>query len=103
MQVVIDEEEDLIDDEEGAQRPALDAAALEAEVAGMVRGFVGADVDTSAPLAAQGLDSLAAMELRQKLQVASLDLLFWCSPSSKTHVQVCSTRSVQCTGWRGPG
>ena len=62
------DEEDC-SEEDIEQRPELDAAGLEAEVAGMVRGFVGADVDVSAPLAAQGLDSLAAMELRQKLQV----------------------------------
>ena len=34
-----------------------------------VRDLVGADVSPAEPLAAQGLDSLAGMELRQKLQV----------------------------------
>lgn len=47
----------------------LDPQTLEAEICGMVAGYVGTDVDASMPLAAQGLDSLAAMELRQKLQV----------------------------------
>ncbi|CAL8466746.1 g6282 [Coccomyxa elongata] len=46
----------------------LDPETLEAEIRGMVAGYVGEDVDVSMPLAAQGLDSLAAMELRQKLQ-----------------------------------
>ena len=61
------EELDGEDDSTAAQK--LSAAELEAEVVGMVASFVGADVDPTTPLAAQGLDSLAAMELRQKLQV----------------------------------
>lgn len=48
----------------------LDTAALEATIMEMVRGYVGDKVVTAdEPLAQQGLDSLAAMELRQKLQV----------------------------------
>lgn len=47
----------------------IDAAALQQEILEMVRGFVGADVAVDQPLVAQGLDSLAGMELRQKLQV----------------------------------
>jgi hypothetical protein len=43
--------------------------ALQQEILDMVRGFVGADVAVDQPLVAQGLDSLAGMELRQKLQV----------------------------------
>lgn len=46
-------------------------AALEAEIKEMVMGYVGTGMDVNVPLAAQGLDSLAAMELRQKLQVPS--------------------------------
>jgi aryl carrier-like protein len=45
---------------------------LEATVMEIVKELVGADVAPGAPLAAQGLDSLAAMELRQKLQVRCL-------------------------------
>ena len=47
-----------------------DAASLEAEILTLVHRFVGANVSAHQPLAAQGLDSLAAMELRQKLQVS---------------------------------
>eukprot|EP00884_Botryococcus_braunii_P010404 jgi/Botrbrau1/19365/Bobra.0471s0002.1 len=42
--------------------------AIELEIMEMVVGFVGHEVSVDQPLAAQGLDSLAAMELRQKLQ-----------------------------------
>ena len=42
---------------------------LQAAVLVMVRELVGADIAPDVPLGAQGLDSLAAMELRQKLQV----------------------------------
>ena len=65
--------EELEEDGEGggsaAQQPLLSTAELQAEVTHLVQGYLGADVDPAAPLAAQGLDSLAAMELRQKLQV----------------------------------
>jgi aryl carrier-like protein len=37
-----------------------------------VRDLVGSDVAPDEPLASQGLDSLASMELRQKLQVPTL-------------------------------
>ena len=40
-----------------------------------VRELVGGEVAPDEPLAAQGLDSLAGMELRQKLQVHTLPLL----------------------------
>lgn len=56
---------------EGGAQADIDPSALEAEIKEMVAGYVGMDVDVSMPLAAQGLDSLAAMELRQKLQVLS--------------------------------
>ncbi len=46
-----------------------DAASVEAEILALVQGFVGPEVSADQPLATQGLDSLAAMELRQKLQV----------------------------------
>lgn len=39
------------------------------DIIGIVRDLTGSDVDPAAPLLAQGLDSLAAMELRQKIQV----------------------------------
>ncbi len=52
-----------------AGAPQLSAAELEAEISALVHGYVGDKVDPTAPLAVQGLDSLAAMELRQKLQV----------------------------------
>jgi hypothetical protein len=42
---------------------------LESMIAAVVADLMGADVARDAPLAAQGLDSLTAMELRQKLQV----------------------------------
>ena len=42
---------------------------LQAAVLGIVRELVGADIAPDMPLATQGLDSLAGMELRQKLQV----------------------------------
>ncbi len=44
-------------------------AEVEAAVLEVVADLVGDDVDVGEPLAGQGLDSLAAMELRQKLQV----------------------------------
>ena len=47
-------------------------ASIQSNVLEIVRDLVGADVQLEAPLVAQGLDSLAAMELRQKLQVRSL-------------------------------
>ena len=39
------------------------------DIIGIVQDLTGSDVDPAAPLLAQGLDSLAAMELRQKIQV----------------------------------
>ena len=49
----------------------MSAAALEAEILALVQSYVGEQVAPDEPLAKQGLDSLAAMELRQKLQVCS--------------------------------
>lgn len=46
----------------------VDIAALRADILDVVRSYVGGNLVTDAPLAKQGLDSLAAMELRQKLQ-----------------------------------
>ena len=78
----------------------IDPLTLEAEICGMVAGYVGADVDVSLPLAIQGLDSLAAMELRQKLQVSqamlSQTVLLCpcvgcsCPPSSRGHTLHCN-------------
>lgn len=48
-----------------------DAIAITTQVMEMVRESVAMDVDASKPLAIQGIDSLAAMELRQKLQVSA--------------------------------
>lgn len=42
---------------------------LEKTIVEVVRELTGESVDPDQPLAGQGLDSLAAMELRQKLQV----------------------------------
>ena len=47
----------------------MSAAALEAEILALVQSYVEEQVAPDEPLAKQGLDSLAAMELRQKLQV----------------------------------
>ena len=44
-------------------------AELEATILSLVHDLIGPDVTPDAPLSSQGLDSLAAMELRQKLQV----------------------------------
>ena len=49
----------------------MSAAALEAEILTLVQSYVGEQVAPEEPLAKQGLDSLAAMELRHKLQVCS--------------------------------
>lgn len=47
-------------------------ADVQAVVLDIAKGLVGTDIALDAPLTAQGLDSLAAMELRQKLQVLSV-------------------------------
>ncbi len=41
----------------------------EADIVELVTSYVGEGIDRDVPLAQQGLDSLAAMELHQKLQV----------------------------------
>ena len=46
----------------------FNAETLEAAVADLVANLTGSRPEPDRPLAAQGLDSLAAMELRQKLQ-----------------------------------
>ena len=57
---------------EGSQpsSPALPVSleAAEAAISGIVNELVGTDVAPDAPLAAQGLDSLAALELRRQLE-----------------------------------
>lgn len=53
-----------------AQAAHLSPAAIEAAVRQLVAAVLGReDADPGAPLAAQGLDSLAGLELRQKVQV----------------------------------
>lgn len=44
-------------------------AQLHAELRALVGGFVEGDVDDDVPLAAQGLDSLAMLELRRRIEV----------------------------------
>ena len=51
-------------------------AALQAELESLVQGYLQGPVDAQQPLAAQGMDSLALMELRQKLQVQTMPVLF---------------------------
>lgn len=52
------------------QDTALSAAAIEAAVQQVVATVLGSEaVDPEQPLAAQGMDSLAGLELRQKIQV----------------------------------
>ena len=48
----------------------LDAAIVEEKVIGLVQGYMEAAIDITKPLILQGMDSLANMELRQKLQVS---------------------------------
>ncbi|KAK9803914.1 hypothetical protein WJX72_004698 [[Myrmecia] bisecta] len=64
-QVII---EDLDVQASSSAAPPASATNLEADILELVRSYVGANVRLDQPLASQGLDSLAAMELRQKLQ-----------------------------------
>ena len=59
----------------------MSLADIEAVILRVVRDLTGADPASDQPLAAQGLDSLAAMELRQKLQVLCMPAVF--SPRAK--------------------
>lgn len=47
----------------------MDVTELQAELMSMVQGYLQGPVEAVQPLAGQGMDSLALMELRQKLQV----------------------------------
>ena len=58
-----------------AAKPAWSAEQLHTLVMGTIGDLVGGPVDSSAALGSQGPDSLAAMELRQKLQVQLLWLM----------------------------
>ena len=51
--------------------PPASLQEMEAVVGGIVGELVGAGVAPGAPLAAQGLDSLAALELRRQLEARS--------------------------------
>lgn len=52
-----------------AQHDGPSREDLEGRILGVVQSLIGNDVKVDEPLSKQGLDSLAAMELRQKLQV----------------------------------
>ena len=65
----------LLPSSRSAAAPARSFEDVQAQVLGIVASLTGAEVAPDQPLASQGLDSLAAMELRQKLQVHSLTSL----------------------------
>ena len=52
-----------------ATRSSKSREELQAQIAAIVSSLTGTEVELEQPLASQGLDSLASMELRQKLQV----------------------------------
>ena len=52
----------------------LDAAVVAIKVIEFVQEYTGAEVDIAVPLHVQGIDSIANMELRQKLQVSLIHL-----------------------------
>ena len=49
----------------------LDAAVIAAKVTEIVQEYIDDKIDITRPLHIQGIDSIANMELRQKLQVRS--------------------------------
>ena len=55
---------------QAAKKGIPSLAELETTILSLVQDLIGPDVTPDAPLSSQGLDSLAAMELRQKLQVS---------------------------------
>ena len=73
---------------------ARDAAAIEVEILSLVQGFVGPDVSAEQPLASQGLDSLAAMELRQRLQVCTCTVATW-----SIMLPLCSSKDSCDSSW----
>ena len=68
-------------------RPAPQVAAkagadMRAELLSLVGGYVEGAVDEDAPLAAQGLDSLAMLELRQRIEAQAARCPAFCQNSS---------------------
>ena len=59
----------------------LDKADVRTQVIELLRGYLEEEVDIAKPLAMQGIDSLASMELRQKLQVRGHSRQFLCKKS----------------------
>lgn len=55
---------------QAAKKGIPSLAELETTILSLVQNLIGPDVTPDAPLSSQGLDSLAGMELRQKLQVS---------------------------------
>lgn len=80
---------------------------LESAVLEIIQELVGSAVSPDAPLAAQGLDSLASMELRQKLQARvylpcnTVSSVQYQSESARLVFLAHKTRTRQTTGLRG--
>ena len=66
----------------GQAQFAMTTEANEAAIVDLGTSYVGKGVDRDTPMAQQGLDSLAAMELRQKLQVKCAVLARFSLPKS---------------------
>lgn len=60
-----------VDQALSAREAGKSSEEVQAAIEGLVKSYIGGTVATDVPLAQQGLDSLAAMELRQKLQVSA--------------------------------
>ena len=66
----------------------MEVSQVEQDVTGLVEGYLQGPVNLEQPLAAQGMDSLALMELRQQLQVGS-ELLYVIRALNSGHVRLC--------------